>query len=140
MPAAPRRVCAEPGCHALTAGRAPRCAPHAHALEQRRGSRQARGYGAAHVSARSALASRLPAVCGAPGHAELILPGTDWVAAHRVDGDPSQGWVATCRAGNEAMKRGGAGRIAGNGLADSTGLQTTSRDARIESRIGPSHG
>ena len=38
--------------------------------------------------------------CGA-----VLDAGSDWVAAHLVDGDPSAGWAAMCRSGNERMKR-----------------------------------
>ena len=81
-----------------------RCA----ACERRRPSRQARGYGAAHERARATLAAMLPAPC-ACGCGALLGAGSDWVAAHLVDGDPSAGWAAMCRSGNEHMKRRGWG-------------------------------
>jgi len=79
-----------------------RCA----ACERRRPSRQARGYDAAHNRARAALAAMLPAPCACECGAVLDA-GSDWVAAHVVDGDPSAGWAAMCRPGNERMKRRG---------------------------------
>ncbi len=77
-----------------------RCA----ACERRRPSRQARGYGGAHDRARATLAAMLPAPC-ACGCGAVLDAGSDWVAAHIVDGDPSAGWAAMCRSGNERMKR-----------------------------------
>ena len=81
-----------------------RCA----ACERRRPSRQARGYDAAHERARATLAAMLPAPC-ACGCGAVLDAGSDWVAAHLVDGDPSAGWAAMCRSGNERMKRRGWG-------------------------------
>jgi hypothetical protein len=71
-------------------------------------SRQARGYGAAHERARASLAAMLPAPC-ACGCGAVLDVGSDWVAAHLVDGNPSAGWAAMCRSGNERMKRRGWG-------------------------------
>jgi hypothetical protein len=78
------------------------------ACERRRPSRQARGYDATHQRARAALARTLPAPC-ACGCGVVLDADSDWVAAHVRDGDPSAGWVAMCRSGNERMKRRGWG-------------------------------
>ena len=32
------------------------------------------------------------------------MPEGDWVAAHVVDGDPSAGWLPSCRSCNERAK------------------------------------
>jgi hypothetical protein len=80
------------------------------ACERRRPSRQARGYDATHQRARAALATTLPAPC-ACGCGTVLDVASDWVAAHLVDGDPSAGWMAMCRSGNERMKRRGWGGI-----------------------------
>jgi hypothetical protein len=67
-------------------------------------SRQARGYGLAHQAARQALKATLPAPC-AYGCGTILYPTSDWVAAHRIDGDPHAGWIASCRLCNERAKR-----------------------------------
>ena len=46
-----RRVCLEPGCPTITD--APRCPVHTRARDKARGTRQARGYDAAHDAERS---------------------------------------------------------------------------------------
>ena len=89
------------------------------ACERRRPSRQARGYDAAHGRARAALAATLPAPC-ACGCGVVLDARSDWVAAHVRDGDPSAGWVAMCRSGNERMKRRGWGGIPESSAATST--------------------
>lgn len=53
-------MCAEPGCPELTKAR--RCATHQAQLERDRGTRQERGYDAAHFATRDAL---LPLAYGA---------------------------------------------------------------------------
>ena len=45
-----KRVCAEPGCPALTDGT--RCTVHTRAKDKARGTRQQRGYGAEHSALR----------------------------------------------------------------------------------------
>lgn len=75
------RVCGEPDCPELT--HATRCHMHRREREQLRGTRQARGYGAAHVATRDAwvpivAAGHVPcARCG-----ELITPGSSWDLGH----------------------------------------------------------
>jgi hypothetical protein len=34
----------------------------------------------------------------------MLTPEDDWVAAHRVDGDPSAGYMVSCRRDNERAK------------------------------------
>jgi hypothetical protein len=76
------RVCTEAGCPVLipTAGR---CAAHAKAKEERRGSRHQRGYGKAHTALREqwkpkvAEGSVLCARCGEP-----IYPHEAWDLGH----------------------------------------------------------
>lgn len=53
------RVCAEPGCPTLT--KRTRCAKHQQAADQARGTRQQRGYDAAHDRARRAILARIQA-------------------------------------------------------------------------------
>lgn len=74
-----------------------RCPAHA-----RPSSSTARGYGNHHRQARRRLADQLPAPCGY-GCGTLLTVAT-FVAAHRVDGDPTAGWIASCRSCNERMK------------------------------------
>jgi hypothetical protein len=91
-------------CLRLVNGRS-RCAGCARTLDQRRGSKQERGYDAAHIRARASLATLLPADC-AYGCGKLLVVGDAWVAAHVVDGDASAGWVVSCYSCNEKAKRG----------------------------------
>lgn len=76
--------------------------------ERRRPSRLMRGYGAEHQRARALLLTLLPVPCGYGCGATLMTP-SEMVAAHRVDGDPFAGWVASCRPCNERAKRRGWG-------------------------------
>lgn len=82
-----------------------RCTACSIRREAVRPSRQARGYGAAHTRARAALASMLPTLC-AYGCGRLLSTPDEMVAAHVVDGDPSAGWMASCRSCNESHKGG----------------------------------
>lgn len=59
-------------------------------------------YDSAHRKARRHLARRLPAPCGYCS--EIIQPGDLWHAAHRVDGDPTEGWMVAHPACNERAK------------------------------------
>lgn len=96
----PLRPCL--GCGTPTPRRrCPTCTRH---LEQRRGTRQQRGYDADHDRARRQLAATLPAPC-AYGCGTTLTPDRPWVAAHVIDGDPSAGWIASCRPCNERAKR-----------------------------------
>lgn len=85
-----------------------RCRACAKRRESTRATPAMRGYGAQHAAARRALALTLPSVCGYEHDARcprtLIHPGTQWVAAHVVDGDPSAGWMAAHPACNERAK------------------------------------
>lgn len=83
------RVCAEPGCPELSLN--PRCPDHASAYEQRRGTRQQRGYGAEHDALRrrwKPKVDRGTVYCHARTCLEpirLILPGTAWDLGHTED-------------------------------------------------------
>ena len=52
----PRRVCSQPSCPTLVdaGARGGRCTTHARSADRARGSREARGYGAAHQRERTA--------------------------------------------------------------------------------------
>lgn len=63
-----------------------------------------RGYNTTHKQARRALEATLPTLCGY-GCGTLLTKDTRWMAAHRVDGDPTQGWLASCPSCNERAKR-----------------------------------
>lgn len=89
-------------CTRLVTGR-PRCPDCTRTLEARRGTRQQRGYDADHDAARRALAATLPAPCGY-GCGTTLTPDHPWVAAHRVDGHPQHGWLASCVRCNERAK------------------------------------
>lgn len=80
-----------------------RCPTHRRAHQRRRPTATQRGYGPAHRAARAELRDTLPALCGY-GCGRLLMPDGDWVAAHRIDGDPSAGWLASCRTCNERAK------------------------------------
>lgn len=76
-----------------------RCPDH-----QRPSSREKRGYGTAHREARRRLAEQLPAPCGY-GCGTTITEAT-FVAAHVIDGNPTAGWIASCRSCNQRMAAG----------------------------------
>lgn len=83
------RVCSQPGCPALGPNR--RCDEHARQAEQRRGSRQARGYDAQHDSLRrrwKPKVERCEVDCHAPTCVmpmRRILPGQEWDLGHTED-------------------------------------------------------
>ena len=79
-----------------------RCAGCTRTREQHRLSAQARGYDSVHRKARKTLASQLPGACGY-GCGVTLYPDS-FVAAHRVDGRPEYGWIASCRSCNERAK------------------------------------
>jgi len=82
-----------------------RCPAHQRQHERdRRPSTAERGYGAAHQAARRALAELLPIAC-AYGCGTTLYPGSPWVAAHVVDGQPERGWMASCGPCNERAKQ-----------------------------------
>lgn len=83
------RVCSQPGCPTLSTNR--RCDEHASAYERRRGSRQARGYDAAHDRLRERWRPKVERG-GVHCHAErclmparLILLGQAWDLGHTPD-------------------------------------------------------
>ena len=83
------RVCAEPGCPELS--ERPRCPDHTRAYEQRRGTRQTRGYTAEHDALRRRWKPKVEA-CTVHCHAavciepvRLILPGQPWDLGHTAD-------------------------------------------------------
>lgn len=80
-----------------------RCPLCEKARDRRRGTATQRGYGPEHRTARAELRETLPDFCGY-GCGTLLLPHGDWVAAHRIDGDASAGWLASCRRCNERAK------------------------------------
>ena len=108
--------------------------------ERRRPSSQARGYDTTHQRARAALLATLPTPC-AYGCGIVLQSPADMVAAHVVDGDPSAGWVASCRSCNERAKRRGWGGMPGP-LDPAETVSPRDRrhllDARRESRSGMS--
>lgn len=84
------KVCAEPGCPALTRGS--RCPTHTRERDRARGTRQQRGYDAAHDRARTAWAPRVATGtvrCASPHclrpHDPLIHPGEAWDLGHTED-------------------------------------------------------
>lgn len=95
-----RRPCLE--CGTPTEGT--RCPTHRKAWDRgRRPTATRRGYDRDHRAARAALRDGLPGLCGY-GCGTLLFPDGDWVAAHRVDGQPEFGWLASCRRCNERAK------------------------------------
>ena len=98
-----------------------RCPACSRRRESGRPSRQARGYGLDHTSARNVLARALPAPCGYAGvdpqcPGGMIGPDERWVAAHVEDGRPELGWMHAHPACNERSKsRGVGGQNSGDG-------------------------
>lgn len=88
--------------------------------DQHRRTTTQRGYGVPHQRERVRLWSTLPAPCGYCG--VTIVDGETWVAAHRIDGVPSAGWMVSHGVCNERAKGtdGGAGlrRAANHPLDD----------------------
>jgi hypothetical protein len=107
-----------------------RCA----ACERRRPGRALRGYGREHDAARRALLTTLPAPC-AYRCGTVLRSAADMVAAHVVDGDPTAGWVASCRSCNERAKRRGWGSTSGGAAAALTRARQS--DLRPGFRIFP---
>lgn len=92
--------------------------------------------GRAQQEGRRRLASTLPVPC-AYGCGRVLAAGDDWVAAHVIDGDRSQGLVVACRSCNERAK---GGRIVprGHSAIVSTlreGKQPVSRGGPISERF-----
>lgn len=91
---------------------------HDQTRDAERGSSTQRGYDGAHRRAREALRAALPAPCGY-GCGTVLDPDGPWVAAHVRDGDPSAGWLASCRACNERAKvRSGPAPLRGMGVRE----------------------
>lgn len=81
-----RRACAGRGCPRIAPAGQTRCAECAAALEARRGTTSARGYGSAHQRERSRWAPRVAAgevSCARCGR--LIAPGEPWHLDHADD-------------------------------------------------------
>lgn len=78
-----RKVCAEPGCPTLTD--TTRCTEHTRARDKARGSRQARGYDAAHDKLRTQWQARIDrgddVRCWRPG-CGVRLTGRAWHLGH----------------------------------------------------------
>ena len=80
-----KRVCSEAGCPVLV-DKAGRCPAHTRAKDKARGSRQARGYGAAHDAERRRWAkviARMPVPCARC--CEPITAGMTWHLDHTDD-------------------------------------------------------
>lgn len=95
------RPCLEPGCPTLTNGS--RCLTHTRTKDRARGSRQARGYDAAHEAERRALLALLPCPCGYGCGRTLTTPN-ELVAAHRIDGHPEYGYLPACTRCNQRAR------------------------------------
>lgn len=97
------RVCAEPGCPEIQPSRY--CPTHTRGLEQRRGTKQERGYDKHHDRARADMAKTVIgtpcARCGL-----MILPGQPWHADHTDDRTgyigPSHAWCNESAGGRAA--------------------------------------
>jgi hypothetical protein len=114
----------------LSGARCPACARK---REASRPSREARGYGREHAAARAVLLTMLPTPCGY-GCGRVLATPEDLVAAHRVDGDPSAGWMAACRSCNErAKQRGGGGDRPQDGRGGATPAPGNPGSARVSS-------
>ena len=96
------RLC--PRGHSIPIGQ--RCQLCERQRDQRRGTRQQRGYGKRQTQWRNHLRRTLPAPCGY-GCGVTLYPNGDWVAAHLIDGDPDSERIAACRSCNETAKRRG---------------------------------
>lgn len=84
MPRRALKVCSEPSCPELTDQR--RCPDHASAYEQRRGSRQARGYGRAHELERERWRPKVERCEVNCARCQmLILPSQAWALDHTDD-------------------------------------------------------
>lgn len=107
-PSNSRSICIVPGCPTPAARRG-YCEEHARTTAER-------GYGYSHQAARGELKVMLPGECGY-GCGTILYPDSDWVAAHRVDGRPEYGWLASCRSCNEQAK---GGRLVSPGELEQT--------------------
>jgi hypothetical protein len=84
MPRA-RTVCAEPGCPALTD--TPRCESHRREADRARGTRQARGYDAAHDRLRAGWQRRIDTgeAITCARCSQVIEPASKWHLDHADD-------------------------------------------------------
>ena len=101
MPTAPLPACLTPRC--------PGRGVHRGYCERHRRTTTQRGYGVRHQQARVGLWSTLPAPCGYCG--VTIRDGETWVAAHRIDGAPSAGWMVAHGPCNERAKGDGGSKL-----------------------------
>lgn len=89
MPSAPRKRCTgSPSCSALLPPGVRYCPAHAQQYEERRGTRQARGYDAAHDALRRDWQRKIDAgetVWCARCHRRRIRPGDAWDLGHTDD-------------------------------------------------------
>lgn len=95
----PNRSCLDCG-RVQNASRCPECQ---RIRDRARGSRQERGYGTEHDRARRNLVAMLPCFCGY-GCGRLLQTAAELVAAHRVDGRPEHGWIASCARCNQRAR------------------------------------
>jgi hypothetical protein len=79
------RPCVTPGCGALVTAGSTRCSDCARTYEAKRGSRQERGYGAAHKRERARWERRGVVGLTCPRCEQPILPGDDWDLDHTDD-------------------------------------------------------
>ena len=96
MPSSVPVACSEPRCpyNAVYRGK---CEGHRHLM-----TTNARGYGVPHQQARELLSRTLPTPCGYCG--VVVQRGELWAAAHRIDGDPTAGWMVAHPICNERHK------------------------------------
>ena len=94
MPTVVPVACSEPRC--------PGFAVHRGKCERHRQTTTERGYGRTHQQARESLGRTLPTPCG---YCRVVVwRGELWVAAHRIDGDPTAGWMVAHPTCNERGK------------------------------------
>lgn len=98
----PTRVLSGRRCGACDRRRALSRGPRVDLRE--RATPSARGYGHAHQQARAQLVAMLPTPCGY-GCGVMLTTSAQLVAAHVVDGDPTEGYLPSCRGCNERAKR-----------------------------------
>src|SRR4029079_3281456 len=89
-------LCIVPRCPRAAVARG-RCPDHQRTTTER-------GYGTPHQLIRQVLAKTLPRRCDY-GCGAVLARGSTWHAAHRVDGDPSKGYIVACVSCNERARR-----------------------------------
>jgi hypothetical protein len=106
------RVCAQPGCPILVEQgvRDGRCDQHRRAKDKARGTRQQRGYDAAHDALRAEL---LPQAYGQPCHLckERMWPHEELALDHTEDRTGYRGIVHLSCNARDGAQRGNAARI-----------------------------